>query len=303
MFPLRHRKKRRNFFRRTEHRRYQARPFQNPYFSQAPRKNLLPFAVVGLALGIIVAVGSFLLTSARFEITAVSVQGAHSVNPRAIRETAEAYLAETRWIAFRASNRFLFDENALRDRLGERFAFERLAIDREGGVLRIEVEEKVSTLVWTSDDASYLVDAHGLVIRTLLPDELSALMNPPPIQGPVREGESHPDDRTLAHVIDLTESDVKVGGTVMSDQEVAFVLAFLEGLRQMEIGVSQLQIDRTVGAWMKAVTLNDFDILFDPTQDALVQLGNLAVFLSEQASSPGMLEYIDLRFGDHVYFK
>jgi hypothetical protein len=51
------------------------------------------------------------------------------------------------------------------------------------------------------------------------------------------------------------------------------------------------------------VTEDGYGILFDALGDIDAQLQNLDVVLREQVEDRGSLEYIDLRFGDRVYFK
>ena len=46
-----------------------------------------------------------------------------------------------------------------------------------------------------------------------------------------------------------------------------------------------------------------YSILFDLTGNIDEQFRNLMVVLQEQVEDPTRLEYIDLRFGDKVYFK
>jgi hypothetical protein len=67
--------------------------------------------------------------------------------------------------------------------------------------------------------------------------------------------------------------------------------------------VRRFDLDRRIGTWMKAVTENGYDILFDPSQDVQNQVTHLETVLREQISDPSVLQYIDVRFDDHVYYK
>ena len=46
-----------------------------------------------------------------------------------------------------------------------------------------------------------------------------------------------------------------------------------------------------------------YRILFDASGDIDGQANHLEVLLRETINNPEQLDYIDLRFGDHVYFK
>lgn len=296
-------RRRRNFFRQTQQQRYRARPFQNPYFQRRQRRSLLPFAICGITLGTLIAIGSFLLTSPRFLISSISVEGATSMNPRLVREAADAYLEQRRLLFFRARNRFLYNEDDLRAWLSDQFHFERLDIEQKKQNLHLAIEEKPSTLIWKSGEETFLADAAGVVIRRLQDAEAAALLVPAPIEGPVREGETLDVDRHLLVVIDLTSAKADIAASVFSEHEIAQVLAFADGLQAMNIRFEHAELDRTVGNWLRVVTTAGYDILFDPAQDVAASLSRLSVLLREEIPDPAALEYIDIRFGDHVYYK
>jgi hypothetical protein len=293
----------RNHFHGAQRRRYRAHLFQNPYFSHKPRRRLLSFALAGLAIGIAIGIASFLFTSPRFAIRAVSIEGARSVSPTDIRDVVQTYLAQRRFLLFRADNRFLFQENHLRERLEERFAFNALIIEPRVPILRVTVSEKISTFLWTSRDAIFLADVHGVTMDQLTPDEAEALAHPPAIQGPVKNGEVPIDDAPLLRLEDIAGVDVRIGQSVMSDQEVTNLLAFRDGLAAMGIVANPFVMDRSVGTWMRVGADRGYDILFDPVEDVSRQLDALAVFLGERMTELSALAYIDLRFADRVYFK
>ncbi len=296
-------RRRRNFFRRAQLKRYKARPFQNPYFRKHPKRPLLSFAIGGLVCGTILAMGSFLLTSPRFVLTSVSVEGATSTNPRIIRDAVETYLDTPRFIFFRARNRFLYQEDRLREHLATQFRFEYLDIRLAAQNLRLTVKEKISSVIWVSGDRSYLVDATGSVIRELNAEELASSLSPPPIQGPSREGEELAQDPGLIVVEDRAKSPVEVGGSVLGKEDVERMIAFADGLKKMGILTVRHELDRTVGAWLRVATDDGYDILFDPASDVDGQLNRLTAVLKDQIRDPSTLEYIDLRFGNRVYFK
>ena len=46
-----------------------------------------------------------------------------------------------------------------------------------------------------------------------------------------------------------------------------------------------------------------FDVLFDAEGDYVAQLEDLSIIIKEYTDSLSDLEYIDIRFGNHVYLK
>ena len=54
---------------------------------------------------------------------------------------------------------------------------------------------------------------------------------------------------------------------------------------------------------MQVHTITGFGILFDVSGNIETQYRNLEIVLDDQQQNLDNLEYIDLRFGDRVYFK
>jgi hypothetical protein len=69
------------------------------------------------------------------------------------------------------------------------------------------------------------------------------------------------------------------------------------------IEFTETRIDRLAGKWMSVAAREGYDILFDPGGNIVQQAMNLAVVRRDQIKDRQNLRYIDLRFGDHVYFK
>ncbi len=303
MLTLRRNRPRRNYFRRVQLSRYRSRPFQNPYFQSKPKRKLWPWAAAGLGLGGLVAGVSFFLTSPVFAISSVRVEGAESINPKDIRQVVTDYLAEPALVFFHANNRFLFREEELRDRLSKRFAFDQLSIQAKPPEVDVSVKEKISTFLWKNDAHTYLIDEQGIVIREITDAERETLVHPPPVQGPVLSGESLDTAPKFFTFVDAAPAAIEIGKPVLTSEIVTRALDFAKRLDAMNIAVDRFVLDRTVGTWMRAVTVAGYDILFDPSLDVEQQADNLVIVLRDKIPDPTKLQYIDLRFDDHIYFK
>lgn len=303
MLSLRRQKPRRNFFRRVQLSRYRSRPFQNPYFQSKSKRKLWPLALAGLLLGGTIAGVSFFLTSPLFAVTSVRIEGAESINPIEIRQVVTGYLDEPALVFFRSNNRFLFHEDALRSRLSKQFAFDSLSITVHPPEVDVVVKEKISTFLWQNDKRTFLIDDQGIVIREITDAERTALVNPPPLQGPVPAGQVLNVAPKFLSFVDAAPAQIDVGKPVLPADEVGRILAFAKHLDDQKIAVDRFVLDRTVGTWMKAVTVVGYDILFDPNLDVDTQANNLAIVLHDKIPDPSKLQYVDLRFDDHIYFK
>jgi len=296
-------KKRRNFFRKAQMAPYQARRFRNPYFRQTSKHYKWPFIITGLALGLTIALTSFFFTAPVFSITSVRVEGAESVNPKDIREIAENYLNSRALFIFKRTNRFLFSEKKLKEKLEKDYFFSSLEVKREGHSLAIILKEKNSSFLWLTAENSYLVDQTGQVIRATSTEEATTIMNPPLLYGVTKDANLMPELNKIFVFRDLAANSVVIGDSTLSENEVKNVRLFFETLTAAKLPIERFELNRDVGAWFKAVTSSGFYILFDPNSDVLKQTDSTLAILRDQIKDPAGLEYIDVRLGDHVYYK
>lgn len=305
----------RNEFRLPQKRRNDAKRFSNPYFRREEKRD---WKMIVLATGIglaAVCMVAAVFASPFFAVQRVKVTGTETVSPDEIAAHAWAELERRRLLFFRAKNRFLYDEQRLFDALGSAYAFETLDIARtcdlrgNGCGLAVAVREKTSQLLWSSGDRLYLVDLHGIAIRELTPEEVASWKSPdPPPQDPLPDGSlpvsvSIDPLKKLPLFVDLNASTVDVGSTVLTESEVSNLLEFEKRLSAMNVLFSQVDVDRLAGKWMAVKTLAGFNILIDASGDIPAQILNLQVLMRDTIKDTKDLRYIDLRFGDHVYYK
>ena len=292
----------RNHFRVLQRKRYEARRFHNPYFKHEAKRNWKGILIASAVTIAVLASVGWVFGARRFAITNVSVGGNETISTDQINARVWEELNRRRLLVFRASNRFLFDEATLRDALSSTYAFETLEIDRTchwfgAGecAMSVVVKEKTSQLLWQTGEHVYLADLQGVAIRELTLAELAAWRAPPPTP-------PHPLTR-LPLFVDVNATPITVGATVLTPEEVANMFLFHQRLTETGIAFVSTNIDRLAGKWMAVETQAGYDILFDAAGDVDAQIGNLRILLRDTVPDPSELEYIDLRFGDHVYYK
>ena len=287
----------RNHFHRLQRQRYDAGRFRNPYFRRT-KPFRWTWAIVAASVVIaIIGLASYVLSAQTFAIRDVTIEGTQSINPSDLRAVADAYLSESRWVAFRTSNRFLFRAEDLKQALESRYAFESLDVTREDAVVHIRVKEKTSQLIWKTGETWFLVDLQGRVIRPISAEEQTALTSPITLDNP-----PHPFS-TLPACVDVNATIVHVGDAVLQADEIQGILGFQTMVRAQNILPTETHVDRLAGKWISLVTSGGYEILFDPLSDITVQAVRLETVLREEIPDTTGLAYIDLRFGDHVYFK
>ncbi|OGL66478.1 hypothetical protein A2856_02185 [Candidatus Uhrbacteria bacterium RIFCSPHIGHO2_01_FULL_63_20] len=269
--------------------RYDSRRFANPYFTHGKprnRRKALVAAAFALTVGGLLGATGYLFASPRFDVAEVGVEGCRTIAPEAVRAIVDQELDRRAYLFLDRRNRFLFDPEPVRAAINASFSLDRLEVTREGKRVLVTLSEKVSQIVWKSADARFLVDLQGTVLRELGDDE------PLPDLG-----------KPLPAFIDVNRVPPSVGGTVLSADEVAGIFSFHEWLTRLGILFGTTRVDRLAGKWMSVETADGYDVLFDPLGDVQAQAENLNAVLHDQVKDPGKLQYVDLRFGDHVYFK
>lgn len=256
------------------------------------RRRVLLFFLVPLALLLIYGV-HFVSYSAPLSIRTITVTGAHDVDPQILRSYIESYLRD-RAHGFVAHNNILsYDANVLSTTL--KSAFPQLAkveITRPSPLsqeLVVTIVERHAFARWClRDDACYLMDDKGYIFAPIDSSNAESPAAVPSTQHIFRGGitaEADPVGQGFvsAHlpwillimkVFDQA-GHKPIGATVENEQDVSVSLA------------SGMSIKTSFG------------------QDAPSLTQNLRLILNseELRDKQDQIEYIDLRFGNRVYYK
>ncbi|MEK9130549.1 MAG: hypothetical protein AAB429_00335 [Patescibacteria group bacterium] len=300
-----------DYLRKEQFRRYRARPFRNPYF-QAPRRErrqIKQYAVVAGALVMIVGLIYLFGFASFWNLREVRVLGLQFMSGADIVKAADEEMAGRRYLIFPERNRLFFNPDHLKEVLSEKFSFAELKVDVERGTVVIEVKERVSQVLWMTNNVAYFVDVFGTIIRALPAEDVVFLVwhgsNQPRVNGQVIEG---PYPR-LAYLTSLplivVEDDAEAvpGGSVLTERGVAGIIAMAGRLENSGLTVKQFIVERRDSVWAKALVTEGFDVLFDTAGDIESQVGYLMTVLDKNVPDRALLDYVDVRFGDHVYFK
>jgi hypothetical protein len=225
-----------------------------------------------------------LLTLPTFAYAEVHVEGTETIPAENVERDIRAYIEEPVARVLRRSNRFLFDADVLRDRLAATYPFDRITVEAAGKGVQVRVRERQSELLWRSADQLWLVDLQGLVIRTVATEELGSF-------------------KRLQTFVDVNDESVVVGGTVLSAQEVSGIRQVQDRLLDLGVPFTETRVDRLAGQHVAIHALLGYDIIIDPLGDPGAQADRLAALLRDTIKQPASLQYVDLRFGDHVYYK
>lgn len=279
--------RRRDFFQRTQKKRYDARSHENPYFLGKGRvASWKGFMMISGSLICLFGLMIFFFSSSLFDVTSIHVRGVQNLKHDLLAASIRQNMNERVGLIFHRQNRFLFNKEKFLTALNKLFTFRDVRLDLAGNQIEIYVVERTSQLIWSTKSASYLVDLDGIIISTLEDETLKQL-----------------EEISMPRFVDRNDIHVQIGQKVLTTEEIEAVFRFHDHLIVQKINFSQTQFDRLSGKWVGVLTDDKYLILFDATGDVDAQAGRLETILKEKVTDTSLLEYIDLRFGDHVYFK
>ncbi len=291
--------RRRDFFKRTQRKRYVRGDYQNPYFQdkqQISWKHL--FAIGAGVVGVIVITVLF-LSHPRFVIRSVAVKGIVHIDENEFESIIREYLGSRKVLFFKKTNRFIFTPDPLQELLEESFAFENILVNQKGTEIVINLKERTSHLIWKTYNTFYLVDLNGVVSRELTNEELNLLKED--IEDKALT--TLPFIRSLPVIVDRNNIEITIGSEVLTPVEIENAFRFHKHLSAQNISFISTEIDRLAGKWSGVVTKEGYRILFDLSADIDEQAERLETILKEREEDKVIEEYVDLRFGDHVYIK
>ena len=278
------------YFQQTQRKRLVLRPYLNPYFRREPKPNR---SWLFLIVAFLFFAGAcwFFLAGPWFDIQKVAIDGAETLAPQALEARAWEHLRQKRFLFFENRNRFLFRPERLKTFLEGSYLFESLSLGLEEKTVRVRIREKQSELVWMTPDKTSIIDREGVVLRILASEE--------------REAREKGNDlfARLLQCRSAQKEPLAIGMSVLSPAEVEHLFFFRREWELMGIQIKEIKIDRAAGAWMAAKTVGGFEILFDPAVAPEEQMTNFSAVFRQEIKDPSALQYIDIRFGNHVYYK
>lgn len=300
----------RDYLRTYHSHRYAAKPFRNP-FARQKKSKLRPKQILLICVaGLSVAGLTYLFGFAPFwNITGIHIDGLQFISSADMTDIANADLAKHRYLIFPERNRLFFDANALAKDLSAKFSFEELTVTVEHRVVMIRVKERLSQVLWMTNKAPYYLDVNGTVIRPLPQTDADALvwhgsdqplLNGKPMEGPFPAVALL---NSLPLIVDQDEKPVMPGDQVLSPKSIAAIIAMNDKMHTHGFPVRQIIVERKDSIWARLVTQEGFDVLFDTTADPDAQISYLMDVLTKSVSDRSKLDYVDVRFGNHVYFK
>lgn len=252
---------------------------QRGYYSEHKiSKNKIVVHTIWIILAILLIQSIFQVKY--LQIDKIELKNNQDLGLEEVQETLQDLLTANKYLIFKNNNYFLLNPEPLEQVLLESYNLEAVEITKQWpDQLTVSVTEKISHFIWQKDDSLYLLDAKGALNR-----QISVL-----------------DDKYL--ILQDFRDYKPSGDQVFDANETNIINQLYLGWNDL-IGNSPKLVKIVINNnWeLQLYTDIGFHVKVDSAEDLNEQLGNLKKVLDENIAGVD-IDYIDVRFGDKVYFK
>jgi len=262
---------------------YQKKEFVNPYFENQKPKSKFDTALY-LKIMAVVLVLYVVFFSNLLKMDNINTHGFDMINQEEFNQVVNDELDSWRWYLLPSRHMIFFSKSRLADKINSLYSLENLSINRGWRKLDITVAEKVSYLIIFNahDQTFYFADSEGDITSSLSQEDAERYWTRFPILNVNLEG-------------------LKIGDDLTTANTVSFILLLNEKIKDSRINIKGYEL---MGAGeVGLVTKDSWKVYFNIKSNLDVVLENLILVLNEKIEDPKKIEYIDLRFGDKVFYK
>jgi len=215
-----------------------------------------------------------------FQIKNIKISGNYKVSAENIRKVIEENIPK-KILFFNSKSIFLINLNKVEEGLLEKFPHvENIFFDKDfPDKLIIEIKEREPVAVFEKDNRYFLIAKDGVIFEETGEKESWLVVKNPAV------------------------SEIELGKEVIERERIEKIIIIETGLEALDIQTIEAEIVNDQRVNVK--TSEDWQAFFNFDNDVSNQVFNLGVVLKEKIS-PGKrrnLEYVDLRFGNQVYYK
>lgn len=261
---------------------YAHQRLDNPYFDHDHPKRpdfdtLKYLKILGLVLALYLIGYSDL-----FKIREVTISGTDLIDAHEIRGVVDDQLARWRWWLVPQKSALWFNTGELRDRLEHTYSLSHLSIDKGWRSLTIDLEEKIAFVIVYNQRNFYFVDETGNSISEIPTERIADYWYRFPI-------------------VNIGSRDVTIGEHMMNSALVTSILRLHQLTQEHQIIAQGYELNGVEDVTL--VTRQGWRAYFSSVGDLERSFENMQIVLQEKVTDRNALNYIDVRFGDKIYFK
>jgi len=292
-----------------------------------------------LLLVLLIGVLYLMLFSSVFNIKQVKVSGLSRTGVTEIENLANEQGNQNRYWIFQQKNLLIFDRQAFRQSLVDKYHFKTVEIKRNifSRVLKINLNEREFGYIWQEKDKYYYIDKDGFLINelalnlppTFISSEPVATTSSSTATSSTEATSSTPvaadyfkstinaalalSSSTYPVIVNIGEEHFKTDYVNIDKVYLEFTNQFNERVKALneaigadnetELMARYFIIDKDFNT-IKAILNNGLTVYFSTKEDRDSQIKNLLILKKEKADFNKLIKKkIDLRYGDKVYYE
>ena len=283
-------------FKNSKGLKYSSKSYNNPYFTHKRRKKR-NFSLPNLNLGwkfklgiyaslvVVVFILFWVFVTDFFYINNFEINGGGRISTAEIENIANKQISSKRWLIFSEKHILFFDSRELKIELEKKYAFDSIEIDKKiPSTISLNYQEKSYAIIWADENNYFYSDNTGLIL-----EEANLL----------EIGEKD-------YPIIKNETGAKVLGTnILASQN--YINAVMDIFSQIK-KYDDIQIEKFIfdneNKSIKFPIVSGNKVFTNIENDIGRQINKLIIIKNEKIREDfSTKEYIDVRYGDSVYYR
>ena len=276
--------------------------FRNPFFlkKQKGRRNFWAKFVIPAAVLILIIGLYYLNASDSLRIKNIEITGNEHISQAQIKSLILAQMAKSRFLVFSQNNILFFNKRQVKNELAKNYFFSELKIQKKYfQTLAVAVKEKTVRVIWSGSESKYYLDLTGQVLEKA-EDYI------------VSQTEAGDTDlvRTQAVfsryplILDKSNAPISIGQKAVDEKLIDFVISLTEFLKKNgDFNISHYVLENPQSQDITLITDEGWEARFKIAEPVKTQGGMLLVVLVQKIKDRKTLQYIDLRFGEKVFYQ
>lgn len=279
---------------------YSHKTYKNHLFERKKRSSFINKKLFFLLM-VLCAVGLYYLSySDIFQIQKTDIRGNDNIKKDDIENIILAQMKKSRFIFFPQKNIFFLNKKEIGDIMFNKFALDEFDIKKKlFHNLQITLKEKKPFIVWIENKKSYYVDEKGIAISQV--EQFDA------------KKENFKDYNILRHNIIyknlpiiqniINEKNYATNEIIINNDLLLKLKRLLQSINNIvKININFFEINGNE----KYITINTAEgwkIYFSLEDDIDSQIKKLELILDNKSKVGKIIDYIDLRYGDKIFYK
>ena len=248
-----------------------------------------------LALILLIFVIWLIFFSPFFRIKEMSIIGNESTSSEKIKNEVNQIIGKRVFFILPKDNIIFVSPTEIEKVLEqENPSFQEIEAEKKfPNILKIEISERRSAIIWCRQENCFFVDKNGVAYAEVFSAELMFF------------GGKENLEKMLVIQEEKAEK-IKISQKVADQNFIEFILEISKNLKQIEnLEIISLRTPESASSEIWITTIEGWQAVFNTSEPAKKQAGNLAKFLSEKIDKEerSNLEYIDLRIPGKIYYK